>query len=128
MDWMWQATIITGMFVLRLGVPLAITLLVGYWLHRLDARWQAEAEARWTAGQLEPEPIHSPLLRRLNQPCWLIKGCDETLCSRCPAYCQPNQPCWMAKRSPTGQLPEACYSCEILLYGQLGRSLMPLAR
>ena len=46
MDWWWQGAIILGMFLLRLAVPLAITLLVGYLLHRLDARWQAEAQAQ----------------------------------------------------------------------------------
>jgi len=42
------------MFVLRLGVPLLITVAIAYGLHRLDARWQAEAEK--TA---EPEPTVS---------------------------------------------------------------------
>jgi uncharacterized membrane protein YraQ (UPF0718 family) len=46
MDSLLQTAIIVGMFVLRLGIPLAITLLVGYWLRRLDNKWQAEARAR----------------------------------------------------------------------------------
>lgn len=32
------------MFVLRLGVPLLITLAIAYGLKRLDTKWQAEAE------------------------------------------------------------------------------------
>ena len=50
MDW-WQAAIIFGMFVVRLAIPLVITVLVGYWLHRLDARWQAEAQ--WGASRTQ---------------------------------------------------------------------------
>jgi hypothetical protein len=46
MDWWWQAAIIFGLFMLRLAVPLAMVLLVGYCLRRLDERWQAEALAQ----------------------------------------------------------------------------------
>ena len=40
----WQEGIVTVvvMFVLRLGVPLAITFGLGYALHRLDVKWQAQ--------------------------------------------------------------------------------------
>jgi hypothetical protein len=41
------------MFVLRLGVPLLITVAIAYGLKRLDARWQAEAE---TEAQAKPTP------------------------------------------------------------------------
>lgn len=41
------------MFVLRLGVPLLITVAIAYGLKRLDARWQAEAE---NEAQAEPTP------------------------------------------------------------------------
>lgn len=54
------------MFVLRLGVPLLITVAIAYGLKRLDARWQAEAEnqaeAEPTAGapvQPSPAPVKS---------------------------------------------------------------------
>ncbi len=45
MDGFYTATVILGFFLLRLGVPLLITVAVCYGLRRLDARWQAEAEA-----------------------------------------------------------------------------------
>ena len=43
MNWLHEAVIAVGIFVLRLGVPLAITLVVAYSLRRLDAKWQFEA-------------------------------------------------------------------------------------
>ncbi len=124
MDWWWQTTMILGMFVLRLGVPLAVTLLIGYWLHRLDAKWQAEAQAQWEAGRSQPEPVQSKYLEKLAQPCWQIKGCDAATRSRCPAAQQPHLPCWVARRSPDGQLMEACYNCDVFLHGQSGRNLI----
>jgi hypothetical protein len=121
MDWWWQAAIILGMFLVRLAVPLAVVLLAGYWLHRLDAKWQAEAMAEWEARRTQPEPLQSKFLERLNQPCWLIKGCDAATRSHCPAAQQPHLPCWLVWRNADGRLPEPCYQCQIFLYGQLGR-------
>ena len=31
---------VAGLFVLRLGVPLAVVVIVGYVLRRLDANWR----------------------------------------------------------------------------------------
>ena len=43
---------IIGLFVLRLGVPIAITLTIAYFLHRLDARWEKEARLEQEAGRV----------------------------------------------------------------------------
>jgi len=48
---------VVGIFLLRLGVPLAITLAVGYWLRRLDAKWEAEALGQW---EEEEVPAQAP--------------------------------------------------------------------
>lgn len=120
-EWWWQASIILGMFLVRLVVPMAIVMLVGYWLRRLDNRWQAEAMAEWEARRTQPEPLQSKFLERLNQPCWQIKGCDETTRTHCAASQQPHLPCWLARRSSEGRLPETCFQCQIFLYGQLGQ-------
>ncbi len=56
MDWLWQTAIILGMFILRLGVPVAITLAVAYWLRCLDAKWQAETMV-WQATNLAQKKI-----------------------------------------------------------------------
>ena len=53
-DGLLQTAIIIGMFILRLGIPLIITLLVAYWLRRLDDKWQAEARARQ---ETEAKPV-----------------------------------------------------------------------
>lgn len=44
MDSLFATAVILGFFLLRLGVPLLITAAVCCGLHKLDARWQAEAE------------------------------------------------------------------------------------
>ena len=43
MGWILGMRLIVGMFLLRLIVPLVITLALSYALHRLDAKWHPEA-------------------------------------------------------------------------------------
>lgn len=136
----WLSTLgVIGLFILRLGVPLAITLAIGYCLRRLDAKWQAEAQAQRLMAQdevqhgLEAESLtvrekEVPGLGEIpgkraeltlksfrinNQPCWLLKDCPEASRLNCPAYQYPYLSCWMARYRATGQIPSQCYSCEI---------------
>jgi hypothetical protein len=45
MEWLFGVGVMAGMLVLRLAVPVALMLAVTYGLHRLDARWQAQAHS-----------------------------------------------------------------------------------
>jgi uncharacterized membrane protein YraQ (UPF0718 family) len=101
---------VVGMFLLRLGVPLVITLAVGYWLRRLDAKWQTEAQAQWEQEEL---PAELKALERPEQPCWEIKGCTEAQKARCPACKAWDIPCWVAQLRATGRLPAGCPDCAL---------------
>ncbi len=119
MDGLLEAVVIAGMFLLRLGVPLVITLLVGYLLRRLDAKWQAEAQMQLGAAPAQGPAVPAPALTRLAaQPCWIEKGCDEARRARCPAPKRPNIPCWLARRQAEGRLPAECYNCSRLALRQ----------
>jgi hypothetical protein len=39
MKWLFGAEVVAGMLLLRLVMPLAITLTISYFLHRLDMKW-----------------------------------------------------------------------------------------
>jgi hypothetical protein len=106
--------IVAGMFLLRLGVPLMATLAVGYWLRRLDAKWQAEALARQKA--------QDPLLQELSDALESLP--TQRLCRKTKDYAtvigdlEPgcallDIPCWVARFRVTGRLPEECYECEL---------------
>ena len=113
MDWLPEAAVIVGMFALRLGVPLAITLTVGYLLRRLDAKWQAQAWEQWEASQSQEQVIAEAkrLQADMEQPCWSLKGCDETARAQFAAPQQLDIPCWLARRRSEGRLPAECYNC-----------------
>ena len=69
MDWLFGTGMVVGMFLLRLGVPLLITVVLGWALHRLDAKWQSEAADKPDAGGQNQDqnrgiPTHQWVLRR----------------------------------------------------------------
>ncbi len=85
--------------LLRIGIPLALTILMIVMLHRLDRRWQEEAISI---------PIIPP-----EKACWEIKGCPPERQKACAAASQPKIPCWQVFRSKDGTLKEACLACEV---------------
>jgi len=112
MDQLLSVGSVVGMFILRLGVPLAVMAIVVYFFRRLDAKWQSEAWERWRADLAEdPEGPGAGWLAQLTKPCWQENGCSESACKKCPAYKHSDLPCWMARRLAEGWLPTKCYNC-----------------
>jgi hypothetical protein len=86
--------------LLRLAIPIAGTILIVYFLRRMDARWQAEA-------QLPPTPARKA-------ECWNIKGCSPAQKKACKAAAS-SLPCWQVFRQPNGYLQEGCISCKVFI-------------
>ena len=86
--------------LLRIGIPVAVTILVIVLLRRLDQRWQKQSLAL---------PVVSADVR----PCWEVKGCSAEKRKGCPAAAKPDVPCWQTFRSRTGTLREACLDCDV---------------
>ncbi|MBI4732121.1 MAG: hypothetical protein HY781_08355 [Chloroflexi bacterium] len=86
--------------LLRIGIPIGISLLVFFLLRRLDNRWQKEANLL-------------PVAAMDQKPCWEVKNCSETKRKDCPVAAQPNVPCWQAFRTKDGLLKEACLDCDV---------------
>jgi hypothetical protein len=85
-------------FLLRLAIPIAGTILLVFFLRKMDARWQVEAEREALA-------VDKP-------QCWKIKGCTAEQAQDCPAGSSP-MPCWQVNRLPNGYLNEKCITCEV---------------
>ena len=84
--------------VLRLGIPLVVTIGVIVLLRRLDQRWQKESQV-------------VPVVP-MGKPCWEIKGCSKEKVKGCAAAANPQIPCWQVFRSREGFLREQCIGCE----------------
>ena len=90
--------VLFGLFI-RLIVPLVVTALIVFWLHKLDKRWQAEAEKE--RNQLVKD----------NLPCWKEQGLSMDEANLRAAT--SDQPCWQTHRSLNGYLREACLDCDV---------------
>jgi hypothetical protein len=95
-------------FLLRLGIPIGLTVLFSLLLRWLDKRWQTEAEAEAAAKISRAEELIA-----YTRPCWEIHKCPPRLRNACRAYADPNTPCWEIFRS-NGQLKPACHNCKVL--------------
>lgn len=91
-------------FLLRMAIPIAGTAILIYFLRKLDAHWQAEA-------QLLAKP--APKIE-----CWNIKGCSPAQQKNCLAASSP-LPCWQAFRQPNGYLQEKCIACEVFIHAPI---------
>lgn len=107
-----EAASILGMFLLRLGLPLAVTIALAWALRRLDARWQAEAaQARLMALDVSLVALSDENVD--SRPCWEQRGCTAERRTRCPAYARPAEPCWLARMDSEDALPETCPACAL---------------
>ncbi len=89
-------------FVLRLGIPIAVTVLAVFLLKRLDIHWQIQAEEGAKARAM---PV--------NPGCWEFNKCDPKARAQCKAYTHPETPCWQVFRSAEGLLQEKCLGCKV---------------
>jgi len=95
-------------FILRLGIPIGLTLALGWFLRRLDARWREEAlQSKSVAYQL---PLQKPVVRPLSVHCWQFFACPPELLVECPAYNDPDTPCWEIFRQ-NGDISKRCQIC-----------------
>jgi len=100
------AAIVLG-FLIRLGIPIALTSLLALFLKWLDKRWQAEAQADAVESA---ERVLLPLEQRPH--CWEIHNCPPSLRNKCQAFAQPETPCWELFKT-NEQLKPACKNCKV---------------
>jgi hypothetical protein len=105
MDWMNFLSVMFGL-VLRIGIPVAITILVFYWLNRMDQRWQEESEKEQNSIQVLNHVSG-------NTRCWETRRCSEESKSKCPAFQKQGTPCWQVFRRSNGVLKEQCMGCKV---------------
>jgi hypothetical protein len=106
--------------LLRLAIPLLLTLLLAWLLRRLDAHWQKEAaaerrvaERRVTERQVaERRPAAHRIATETLRPCWQICQCAPEQRRSCPAFTHPDQSCWDHFRTNSA-LPEKCLTCQV---------------
>ena len=106
----WLPTIF-GMILgvlLRIAVPILVTLLFIALLKWLDERWKREADQG--ADQL---------VKAGNIGCWKINNCPKEKLAKCKAYQNADIPCWQVFREENGKLQERCIGCEVFRHSPI---------
>lgn len=95
------------MFILRIGLPLAVTLAFGYWLEKKlnPQEIQIKKEARVTQSGKRGNIIHLH--------CWDVKRCEQAQRAQCAAYKHPELPCWLALQVEGDKINEQCFTCAL---------------
>jgi hypothetical protein len=101
---------VLALAVVRIGVPLAVVLVLSY----IAYRWIGEDRAIKSPEAMQHVTLAgpAPIARVLSAThCWDAKGCTAEMKTRCAAVARPELPCWLAVQMKTGHLNKSCDSC-----------------
>ena len=93
--------VVIGMFVLRVAVPIALTIALGKWLEKKLSPQNAENSAPKASGKI------------IQLHCWDVKRCPAATRAQCAAYKHPELPCWLALQAEGGKVRPECFSCAL---------------
>ncbi len=91
--------VLAYMVVLRIGVPILITLMIGAWLRRILEKEEDK-----------PQQAAQPATYK---HCWETSGTEQAQQARAIAETRPDLPCWLALQVKGSGLKESCYSCPL---------------
>lgn len=97
---------VIGLFVLRLGVPVVVMVLLAWAANSYAQHEEMRAlEAKRKEAAAQAAAVLAP------QTCFEVKGCAEAAKADCAAMRRPELPCWLAKQLSTGRLSPTCQAC-----------------
>jgi hypothetical protein len=102
--------IVLGMFILRVAVPLAVTMALGYWLEKRLRPPESENGNRPVILELLP---HSPSSKIIQLHCWDLNHCETTRRVQCAAFRHPDLPCWLALQVEGHKIRQECFTCRL---------------
>ncbi len=115
-DTLTESLTVLGMFVVRIGVPVAITLVLGWWLEKKLRPPETDQNSKIiqldTARQAKSSKV-------IQLHCWDFKHCDAAHVAQCAAYKHPELPCWLAIQVEGGKVREECFTCALYKPEQL---------
>jgi len=109
-DTLTQSLDVIFMFVVRIGIPIALTLLVGFWLEKRLAPPQESADKD---GLKSKTARYTRTGNIIQIHCWDLKRCEQSQRAQCAAFQHPDLPCWLAIQADGGKLREECFTCSL---------------
>jgi hypothetical protein len=106
--------VVIALALLRIGIPAAAILGVGYVAVRaFKGKSATEIEAPAEFAGLAPAEWAKAMTQRPAAACWEQRQCDATARATCAAYLRPKVPCWLAVQVAEGKLRDDCPSCSM---------------
>ena len=102
MEWLTTVLAMILLVLLRVAIPIAVTLTFIKVLKWLDERWKQESDFEG-----------AKVAKVRNVSCWEINECPAEQRAACKAYNNPDKPCWQVFREKNGRLQERCIGCDI---------------
>jgi hypothetical protein len=102
MEWLTTVSAVILLILLRVAIPIAVTITFIKLLKWLDERWKKEAD-------LEGAKV----VQVGNVGCWEVNECPAEQRAACNAYNNPDKPCWQVFRENNGRLQERCIGCDV---------------
>ncbi len=102
MEWLTTVSAMILLVLLRVAIPIAVTITFIKLLKLLDERWKRESD-------LEGAKV----VQVGNVCCWEINECPAEQRAACNAYNNPDKPCWQVFRERNGRLQERCIGCDV---------------
>lgn len=102
MEWLTTVPAMILLVLLRVAIPIAVTLTFIKVLKWLDERWKQEADFEG-----------AKVVQVGNVGCWEINVCPAEQRAACMAYNNPDKPCWQVFREKNGRLQERCIGCDV---------------
>lgn len=115
-DTMTESLAVLAMFVVRIGIPVAITLVLGWWLEKKLRPPDADQNGKIV--RLDTAR-HAKSSKVIQLHCWNMKHCDSAKVAQCAAYKHPELPCWLALQVEGGKVREECFTCALYKPEQL---------
>ena len=99
MEWITSTFFVLIGLLVRLAIPILVTILLIALLRKLDEHWRVEGTM--------PVVVEKP-------ECWKIMDCPPEKVVACKGASSP-LPCWQAYRLPNGYLHEECLTCKVFI-------------
>ena len=98
----WNETfVVISMFVMRVGVPIALTIALGKWLEKRLAPPKERNESVRASSKI------------IQLHCWDVKRCAPTVRAQCASFKHPELPCWLALQADGGKVRPECFRCAL---------------
>lgn len=104
-----ETLFVLGLFAVRVGIPIAITLAFGAWLEK---KLRPRDEQLETTRKIEMARRLSDRRAKVIQlHCWDLHHCESTQRAQCAAFKHPELPCWLALQVEGGKVRQGCFTC-----------------